>query len=87
VTIATGTLSDKQRRRIERKGPPPEEFYGEVWRNGWKFLKKNWKFGVQTALVWSVCLTMASTSRFAQPRWKKWSKQVEQTSQSKITRW
>jgi uncharacterized RDD family membrane protein YckC len=65
VTIATGTLSDKQRRRIERKGPPPEEFYGEVWRNGWKFLKKNWKFGVQTALVWSVCLTMASTSRFA----------------------
>jgi uncharacterized RDD family membrane protein YckC len=65
VTIATGSLSDKQRRRVERKGPPPEEFYSTVWPNGWKFLKKHWQFGVQTALVWTVCLTMSMTSLFA----------------------
>lgn len=65
VTIATGSLSDKQRRRVERKGPPPEEFYSSVWGNGWKFLKKHWQFGVQTALVWTVCLSMSMTSLFA----------------------
>lgn len=65
VTIATGTLSDKQRRRVERKGPPPEEFYGAIWGNGWKFLKKHWQFGVQTALVWTVCLSMSMTSLFS----------------------
>ena len=65
VTIATGSLSDKQRRRVERRGPPPEEFYSTVWPNGWKFLKKHWQFGVQTALVWTVCLTMSMTSLFA----------------------
>lgn len=65
VTIATGTLSDKQRRRVERKGPPPEEFFGDVWGNGWKFLKKHWKFGVQTAVVWTVCLSMAFTSLYS----------------------
>ncbi len=65
VTIATGTLGDKQRRRVERKGPPPEEFYGAVWGNGWVFLKKHWKFGIQTAVVWTVCLTMSMTSLFS----------------------
>lgn len=65
VTIATGSLSDKQRRRVERRGPPPEEFYSTVWPNGWKFLKKHWQFGVQTALVWTVCLSMSMTSLFA----------------------
>ena len=65
VTIATGSLSDKQRRRVERRGPPPEEFYSTVWPNGWKFLKKHLQFGVQTALVWTVCLTMSMTSLFA----------------------
>ncbi len=65
VTIATGSLSDKQRRRVERKGPPPEEFYSTLWPNGWKFLKKHWQFGVQTAVVWTICLSMSMTSLFA----------------------
>jgi len=65
VTIATGSLSDKQRRRVERKGPPPEEFYSTIWPNGWKFLKKHWHLGVQTALVWTICLSMSMTSLFA----------------------
>jgi uncharacterized RDD family membrane protein YckC len=65
VTIATGTLSDKQRRKIERKGPPPEEFYGDVWGNSWKFLKKHWNYAIQTALIWSVCLTMSATATYS----------------------
>lgn len=65
VTIATGTLSDKQRRRRERKGPPPEEFYRDVWSNAWKFLKRHKSYAVRTAVVWSVCLSMSLTCLYS----------------------
>lgn len=65
VTIATGALSEKQRIRIERRGPPPEEFYANVWGDSWKFLKKHWRFGVQTALVWTVCMSMSFTCLYS----------------------
>ncbi|TWW09696.1 hypothetical protein E3A20_11760 [Planctomyces bekefii] len=41
VNIGTGVLSDRQRIKRERKGPPPEEFYRDVWSNAWKFFKKH----------------------------------------------
>jgi hypothetical protein len=65
VNIATGVLSERQRIKRERKGPPPAEFYRSVWGNSWKFLKKHWQFGVQTAVVWSLCLSMATTCAFS----------------------
>ncbi len=65
VTIATGVLSERQRIRIERKGPPPEEFYRDVWGNAWKFLKKHWTYAVRTGLIWAVCLAMASTCAYS----------------------
>ncbi len=65
VNISTGVLSERQRIRIERKGPPPEEFYRDVWGNAWKFLKKHWSYAVRTAVVWSVCLSMAMTCAYS----------------------
>lgn len=65
VTIATGVLSERQRIKFERKGPPPAEFYGAIWSNGWKFLKKHWGYGVRTAMIWSLTLTMSLTSLFS----------------------
>jgi hypothetical protein len=65
VTIATGVLSERQRIRKERRGPPPEEFYANVWGNAWKFLKKHWSFAVRTAVIWSVCLSMATTCAYS----------------------
>ena len=65
VTIATGALSERQRIRYERKGPPPEEFYGAIWSNGWKFLKKHWGYGVRTAMIWSMTLSMSLTCLFS----------------------
>jgi len=65
VTIATGVLSERQRIRKERRGPPPEEFYANVWGNAWKFLKKHWSFAVRTAVIWSVCLSMAATCAYS----------------------
>lgn len=61
VNVATGVLSERQRLRVERKGPPPAEFYASVWSNSWKFLKKHWTYGIKTAVVWSLCLSMAVT--------------------------
>ena len=65
VTIATGALSERQRIRYERKGPPPEEFYGAIWSNGWKFLKKHWGYGVRTAMIWSMTLSMSLTCLYS----------------------
>ena len=65
VTIATGGLSDKQRRRKERKGPPPEEFYASVWGNSWKFLKRHWSYAVRTAVIWSITLSMSLTCLYS----------------------
>jgi uncharacterized RDD family membrane protein YckC len=65
VTIATGVLGERQRIRKERRGPPPEEFYRDVWGNAWKFLKKHWSFAIRTAVIWSVCLSMASTCAYS----------------------
>ncbi len=65
VEIATGGLSERQRIRYERKGPPPEEFYGIIWSNGWKFLKKHWGYGVRTAMIWSLTLSMSLTCLYS----------------------
>ncbi|MFM7058181.1 MAG: RDD family protein [Planctomycetota bacterium] len=65
VTIATGVLGERQRIRKERRGPPPEEFYRDVWGNAWKFLKKHWTFAVRTAVIWSLCLSMATTCAYS----------------------
>lgn len=65
VNIQTGTLSERQRKMRSRKGPPPEEFYGAVWGNAWKFLKAHKGFAVLTAVVWTTTLSMAFTCLFA----------------------
>lgn len=54
VTIATGILSERERLRHKRKGPPPEEFYGMVWSDGWLFLKKNWKLAIRSGFTWGL---------------------------------
>lgn len=65
VTVATGVLSHRQRIRRERKGPPPEEFYRDVWGNAWKFFKKHWTYAIRTTLIWSMCVSMALTCAYA----------------------
>lgn len=66
VNIQTGSLSERQRLRIARKGPPPGEFYGEVWRNSWKFLMKHKGIAGLTMLVWTLMLSMSMTSLYSQ---------------------
>ena len=65
VDIETGILSEYERKRRARKGPPPEEFYGHAWTNSWKFLKANHKWAVRTAIVWGITATMAICAGFS----------------------
>ena len=49
VNISTGVLSEKQRKARARKGPDPDEYWGKIWSDGWKFTKAHWKLALQTA--------------------------------------
>jgi uncharacterized RDD family membrane protein YckC len=64
VNIATGVLSDTQRKKRSRKGPPPEEFYSAIWPNGWAFVRKHWGFVIKTGLLWGFSLSMAILAAF-----------------------
>lgn len=64
VDLETGGLSETQRKRRERKGPPPEEFYGTVWSDGWQFVGNHKGFALRTGLSWGFCLAMVSVGAF-----------------------
>lgn len=64
VNIETGALSEQQRKRRARKGPPPEEFYKVIWSNGWKFTMAHKRFIVQTGIIWALSATMVILAAF-----------------------
>lgn len=64
VNIETGALSEEQKRRKARKGPPPEEFYGNVWGNSWQFVMNHLGWVVKTGLNWAFSLTMVTVAIF-----------------------
>lgn len=66
VNIATGVLSEAQRKKRARKGPPPEEFYSAIWPNGWAFVRKHWGFVIKTGLLWGLSLAMVILAAFTQ---------------------
>jgi uncharacterized RDD family membrane protein YckC/DNA-directed RNA polymerase subunit M/transcription elongation factor TFIIS len=82
VNIQTGALSERQRLRLARKGPPPAEFYGAVWGNSWKFLMKNKGIVLTTALVWTITLTMSVVSLYSR-QWCIDSRTKELTDSAK----
>lgn len=64
VTVETGVLSERERIRRARNAPPPEEFYGDIWGNSWKFMRANAGWAARTAVVWALTATMAICSVF-----------------------
>ncbi len=64
VNIETGALSEKQRVRIARKGPPPEEFYSKALPNAWKFLMNHKSWAVKTGLNWGISVAMVILAAF-----------------------
>jgi uncharacterized RDD family membrane protein YckC len=64
VDVQTGVLSQRERIRRSRNAPPPEEFYGEIWKNSWRFLMVHKNWAVRTGLIWAMTGTMAICSVF-----------------------
>ncbi len=60
VNIETGGLSERQKKKRQRKGPDPEEFFQKVWKNSMNFVKKNRSLVVRSALVWATALALAA---------------------------
>ena len=60
VNIETGQLSERQRRKRERKGPDPNEYWSKVWREPTKFVKAYTSFAVRMALYATVFSVLAS---------------------------
>ena len=58
VDLATGTMTAAKRKRMRRKGPDPEDFYGKLFPDCWKFVKKNWQLGIKSAFVLAVLLSL-----------------------------
>jgi hypothetical protein len=56
VDIRTGKLTEKRRRKLERKGPDPAEYYQTAWSDGWRYVQRNHMLAVRTflylALFW-----------------------------------
>lgn len=52
VNVATGVLSAKQRKLRERKGPDPDEYWGKVYGDAWKFTKAHWSLALKTGLMY-----------------------------------
>ena len=64
VNVETGVLSVQQRERRARKGPPPEEYYGVVLGNSWKFVMAHKGFVFKTGFLWGLSATMVIVAAF-----------------------
>lgn len=64
VDLDTGKLSVQESKRRTRGGPPPEEFYGAIWGNGWTFVKNHKSFVIRTGFTWGIGLAMVVVAAF-----------------------
>ena len=64
VNVESGAMSVEQKARRARKGPPPEEYYGVVWKNGWAFLMNHKGYALKTGLLWGFSATMVIIAAF-----------------------
>ena len=63
--VDTGVMSDYIRKKRERKGPDPEEFWGVAWSGSLKFIRKNLSLVCYMAAYWSFFATIIGWAFFA----------------------
>lgn len=56
--VDTGIMSEKVRRKRERKGPDPDDFWSVAWSGSFKFLGKNVPLAMRIGMNWSVFFTL-----------------------------
>jgi uncharacterized RDD family membrane protein YckC/phage FluMu protein Com len=64
--VDTGIMSDYIRKKRERRGPDPEEFWGVAWTGSFKFIGKNMPLVMRTGMYWSVFLTLSYFTAYCQ---------------------
>lgn len=64
VNLETGLLSRKMKIMLERGGPDPDDYWGDLWRDGFRFLKEHLRLGVQTWISWSIFATVAAGATY-----------------------
>jgi len=64
--VDTGVMSDYIRKKRERRGPDPEEFWGVAWTGSFKFLGKNIPLVMRTGMYWSTFLTLSYFAAYCQ---------------------
>ncbi len=64
ANIETGGVSQQQKTRRARKGPPPEEFYGGCMSDAWAFTMAHKGFVVRTGITWALSGTMVMCAAF-----------------------
>ena len=50
VDIRTGKITEKRRKKLDRKGPDPADYYKTAWSDGWRYLQRNHKLALRTFL-------------------------------------
>ena len=63
--VDTGIMAETVRKKRERKGPDPEEFWGVAWSGSFKFIKDNIGLVIRTACYWVLFSSMMVFSIFA----------------------
>ena len=75
VDLTTGIISARTRKRRERKGPPPEEFYSRARKESWRFLMQNKRLALRIAASWIVFSLLAIACWFMVLRCATWPPQ------------
>jgi len=62
IDLGTGQLGEaarKEQEKLRRKGPDPDEFYGNAWKDPWEFIRRNKKLVLRTVLYWLIYTSLA----------------------------
>ncbi|MEZ5942545.1 MAG: RDD family protein [Planctomycetaceae bacterium] len=61
MNIETGQMDAKEKKRRARKGPPLEEYWGNAWKESWKFVLQYPGLAVRTGLYTALFGILATT--------------------------
>ncbi len=64
VDLATGELSEQERKKRSRRGPDPAEFYSNAWSESWEFLMNHKNWAVRTGLYWTLFFMLYLNATF-----------------------
>ncbi|GAB4135082.1 MAG: hypothetical protein Tsb009_00930 [Planctomycetaceae bacterium] len=62
--IDTGIMSERMQKKLARRGPDPEEYWGMMWKGSFAFVKENARLAIRVGTYWTIFCTLAVFSFF-----------------------